>query len=327
MHITSTELTAANLHRCDALWADRREYDDRQFAQAMTAARRLLTQECAVGSIVLDDDQPRGYCITAAVAEPFADRYLRDPYPHLGKDLLLHRSAGDQRAILTRHEIGERNAGAGLQLVVLNSNVDAASPDLDSVLGVAMQSFQEIHRGYRTARIINEAFGEYAIAVLIASGCYDVRRTFGLRPGATVPSVLGTLTRDNARARHHPMLPLFVYSPPRIRFTPGEQRLLRAALLGGTDDALSARLGISLSSVKARWTRILERAGSRVPSLFDQVPRPQRANRRGTQIRHLVVRYVRANPSELTPYPTCAHRSPVHASCHQRVLTAAGGGS
>jgi hypothetical protein len=317
MHITSTALTAANLHHCEALWVDRNEYDERQFAQAMKTARRLLAQECAVGSIVLDEDRPRGYCITAAVAEPFADRYLRDPYPHVGKDLLLHRSAGARRAILTRQEIGERNAGAGLQLVVLSSNVDATSPDPDSVLGLAMQSFQEIHRGYRTARIINEVFGEYAIEVLVASGCYDVRRTSGLLPGATVPSVVGTLTREDATARHHPMLPLFVYSPPRIRFTPSEQRLLRAALLGGTDHALSARLGISLSSVKARWTRILQRAGSRVPGLFDHVPMPQRANRRGTQTRHLILGYVRANPSELTPYA----RAPTNRSFPPAVIS------
>ena len=323
MHITSIELTAANLHRCHGLWADRRAYGDGQFTEAMNVARRLLSQECAIGSIVLEDDRPRGYCLTVAVAECFADRYLRDPYPQLGKDLLLHRAAGDRRAILTRHEIGERNAGAGLQLVVLSSNVDDASPDLATVLGVSMQSFQEVHRGYRTARIINEAFGEYATQVLVTSGSYDVRRTFELFPGAPIPSVLGIVTREDAMARHHAMLPLFVYSSPRIGFTPGEQRLLRAALSGGTDDALSARLGISLSSVKARWTRILQRAGSRVPGLFDDVPMPQRANRRGTQIRHLILGYVRANPSELTPYATSASRSP--ASCHQRVLTAAGG--
>ena len=324
MHITAIELTADNLPRCHALWADRGAYGDREFALAMNSARRLLMEECAVGSIVLDDDRPRAYCLTAAVTESFADRYLRDPYPHLGKDLLLLRSAGNRRAILTRREIAERNAGAGLQLAVLSSNVDDASPDRESVLGVAMQAFGEIHRGYRTARIINEAFGEHAIQALVASGCYDVRHMFAPPPGATARSVVGVLTREDARARPHPMLPLFVYSPPRVRFTPGEQRLLRAALLGGTDDALSARLGIALSSVKARWTRILQRAGSRVPGLFDEVPMPQRANRRGTQIRHLILAYVRANPSELTPFATSANGCPPRASCHQHALTAAG---
>jgi hypothetical protein len=318
MHITSTDLTPDNLRLCEALWADRVAYKDRHFAEAMNSARLLLRQERALGSIVLDDERPRAFCMTAFVSECFADRYLRDPYPQVGKDLLLHRSAGDRRAILTRQEIGDRNAGAGLQLVVLNSNVDPTSPDLDSVLGLAMHSFQEIHRGYRTVRIINEAFGDYAIEVLIASGSYDLRQAFGVLPGTTTASVLATLTRDDAAARHNPLLPIFVHSPPRILFTPSEQRLIRAALRGGTDEALSARLGVSLSSVKARWTRILQRAAERMPDLFDEVPVPQRANRRGTQIRHLVLDYARANPSELTPYVRRPHGSVSgeHRSAH-----------
>jgi hypothetical protein len=139
--------------------------------------------------------------------------------------------------------------------------------------------------------------------------------------------MLGVLTREDAIARHYAMLPLFAYSPPRIGFTPGEQRLLRAALSGGTDHALSVRLGTSVSSVKAGWTRILQRAGSRIPRLFDDVPAPLRANCRGTQIRHLILAYVRANPSELTPHAQAVVASLARASCHQRVLTAAGEGS
>jgi hypothetical protein len=268
----------------------------------MSSAHLLLAQERALGSIILEDDRPRAFCITAFVDEVFVEGYLRDPYPNVGKDLLLRRCAGERRAVLAREEIGDRSAGTGLQLVVLNSNVDASGADPDSVLGLAMQSFQEIHRGYRTARIINEVFGHHAIEVVITSRCYDVQRAFGALAGATVSSVLATLTREDAAARHSPLLPIFVYSPPRILFTPSEQGLIRPALRGGTDEALSARLGVSLSSVKARWTRILQRAARRMPQLFDEVPVPQRANRRGTQIRHLILEYARANPSELTPY-------------------------
>ena len=46
---------------------------------------------------------------------------------------------------------------------------------------------------------------------------------------------------------------LFVYRPPQFGFSRAEQRLLLAALHGGTDRELSGDLGISLATVKKTW--------------------------------------------------------------------------
>jgi hypothetical protein len=97
-------------------------------------------------------------------------------------------------------------------------------------------------------------------------------------------------------------LPMFVYSPPVIRFTEAERELLRIAISGGTDEWMSSHLGLSLSAVKARWIRIQERAMRRLPELFAGSPAASRPGRRGAQTRHILLHYVRRMPCELTPY-------------------------
>jgi hypothetical protein len=47
---------------------------------------------------------------------------------------------------------------------------------------------------------------------------------------------------------------------------------------------------------------VLQRATRMVPELFRSVPLPKQPHQRGAQTRHLVLEYVRAHPSELTPY-------------------------
>jgi hypothetical protein len=116
-------------------------------------------------------------------------------------------------------------------------------------------------------------------------------------------SLVGTVTREQAAAWSNPILALFTYSPPKLRFTAPEQRLLSEALAGGTDETLSAHLGIPLSAVKARWTRIQERVMRFAPDLFANLRvAPHRDRGRGVQTRHLILRYLRDHPSELTPY-------------------------
>jgi hypothetical protein len=93
---------------------------------------------------------------------------------------------------------------------------------------------------------------------------------------------------------------MFLYHPPRMLLRSPEQELLLAALVGGTDEALATRLGISLSGVKARWSRIHAKAAKQIAELLPARKREGAA--RGGQIKHIILRYVRDNPSELTPY-------------------------
>jgi hypothetical protein len=269
----------------------------------IAGARLLLSERRALGAIVLEDGHARAFGLTTFADERFVENYVGAPHPHVGKRLLLDALDPLQNSILRIEQIAERNACNGLQVVVANTAWDWTASEPETVLGRLISSFQDVHRGYRIARIVNEVFGETDIGVVEHSGSYEVRRIFDeIAPGVKQRSLLGTLTREQAAAWRHPLLAMFAYSPPRLFFTGAEQALLSAALAGITDETLSAQLGIPLSAVKARWCRIQRRVATVAPHLFANVLQPPFRRGRGVQTRHLILQYVRDNPSELTPY-------------------------
>jgi hypothetical protein len=303
MRSHSVRLTPQNLPLCARLWGGRETYARDELPRVLAAAAMLLSEGRALGAIVFEDKHARAFGITTFVDERFVDAYLAQPHPHLGKRLLLEADKPGCSDILDVHQIGLRNAGAGLQLVVANTCYDTSAHEPDTVLGRLIGAFQEVHRGYRVARIVNEVFGEAGISVVEDSRTYEVVRIFDLQvPGRKLQSLVGTLTREQAAALKNPLLTMFAYSPPRLFFTATEQRLLSEALAGITDERLSERLGIPVSAVKARWSRIQERVARMAPELFEHVPATPNRGGRGVQTRHLIVQYVRDHPSELTPY-------------------------
>jgi DNA-binding NarL/FixJ family response regulator len=249
--------------------------------------------------VVLENERPTAYGITVFVEEAFADAYVGNPHPLVGKRLLR-----DPTPVLRPSGIAEGNTRGGLHMVVLSASYDPESPHVAAALGLVMVSTMEVLRGYRFERILNEAIRDFNIDFLSGSGAYDLARAFDeAAPGTGLRSALFVMTRERAAARKTPLLPLFVYAPPRVFFTPAEQDLLRAAMDGAPDDVISRRLGIALSATKARWTRIHQRVAARLPHILEAVPAAHDAARRGPQTRHLILSYIRENPSELTPYP------------------------
>jgi hypothetical protein len=302
MQIHSVPLTPENLWMCAPLWGGREAYSGNELERVLDGAALLLYEHRALGAIILEDGHPRAFGLTSFCDETFIDEYLNDAHPHIGRRLLRAAHEPGSTSVLQLDQIGERNAGKGVQLVVLNTGYDTTARDSDMVLARVMAAFMETHRGYRIARIVNEVFGEAAMAVVQRSGSYEVLRTWELPvPGGKLGSLVATLTREQAAASRNALLAIFAYSPPRLFFTASEQQLLSEALAGFTDDTLSRRLGIPLSAVKARWNRIQDRTLRMEPELFRDVPLPRHRGR-GVQTRHLILQYVRSHPSELTPY-------------------------
>jgi DNA-binding CsgD family transcriptional regulator len=111
---------------------------------------------------------------------------------------------------------------------------------------------------------------------------------------------------------------LFEYRPPQFGFSPAEQRLLLAALNGGTDRELSGDLGISLATVKKTWRSIYDRVAARSPDL---IPSTSAADgdeampERGREKKHPLIAYLRQHPEELRPFS----RKPLKAASHAPV--------
>jgi len=313
-------LTAANLTRTTPLWPDREGYSAAEFVTVTRHASLLLSQRRAVGALLHEHDQVCGFGLTVFVDEAFAHRFLAHPFPQMGKYLLL--AAFDASTpVLTVDGIARRNAAGGLQLVVVATNIAAAVPDRATALGYLIHAFVDTHAGYRPERVFNEVIGGRNVCDIQSANIYAPLLSYEqLENGARLPGTIGTLTRAEA-ANRSTLLPLFNYSPPVLLFSAGQQELLRAALDGETDESLARRLGVSVSTVKARWTRIYERAARQLPSRFADVRSRPDDERRGAQLRHHVIRYVRANPSELTPY-----LAPSASVGPEQVLRDAGGG-
>lgn len=151
-------------------------------------------------------------------------------------------------------------------------------------------------------RIVGQAFGAQGADIVVRSGAYpDVRLDVSVdRNGVEVVSAVFSMTHRQAVNGYSALLPMFTYFPPRVLFTQPEQCVLLEALDGATDAQIATRLGIGVAAVKARLTRAYERVQARLPGLLPQ--RDADDTVRGAQVRHLVLEFVRDNPSELTPY-------------------------
>ena len=300
MNIRSVALTRSNLPLCERLWADRSTYTAGEFRLLMASAAQLLDARRALGAIVFEGDVARAFGLSTYVAERFLENYLVSPHPQIGRRLL---QDPESTAIFHRDDIARRNRECGSELVVLNTAYDPGAADPGGVVGELMAAFQRVHRGYRIARITNEVFGDAAIQVVTSSASYQIRQVFEVpHTNGRLRSMLATLTRAQAVSWNTPLLSMFLYNPPAIVFTNAQRDLLEAALSGLTDSQLGHRLGVKLTTIKARWTRIYDRAFRRAPHLFAAVPGRDGSPARGAQLRHLILQYVRDNPEELTPY-------------------------
>jgi hypothetical protein len=219
MQVESIPLTPENLWMCVPLWGGGETYAGQEMQAVLDGASRLLSERRALGAIVLENERARAFGVTTFADEAVVDGYLADPQPHLGKRLLVDAQAPDSTSVLPVSGIAERNAGAGLQVVVANTACDTGARDGATVLGVLMRAFHDIHRGYRIGRIVIEVFGENAISALMRSSSFEVLRILNV-PAASrqLRSLVGTLTREQAVASTLPLLAMFAYSPPRFLY-------------------------------------------------------------------------------------------------------------
>ena len=312
MRLTSHPLAADNLARCRSMWGDRALATAAELDEAIEKGAVLLRQGRARGTLIVDEyDRPRYFGLTAFVGEAFADDVHARPHPRLGARVFREWTAADRTLVLDEEGIARRNAEGGMQMLVLNQGWDIEDEGPDAwpmLLGTLLKDFIEVHRGYRMARMFGEIFGADGVDIVTRSGAWATLRpsTLVTRDGAMLSSTTFSLTRQQAHTQWSTLMPMFAYSPPRILFTPPERALLLAALDGGTDEALAARLGVAVSAVKARWTRIQHRVADRLPQLLPKADGSQRT--RGAQTRHVLLDFVRHNPAELTPYPRAGTR-------------------
>ena len=238
-----------------------------------------------------------GFGASAFVSATFMDAELADPRPDINSRIIASVHSG-QSVLLTRDEIARANASEGVDSVILygswREEILSASQSAQ-VQTLLPSSYTKLHAGYRIGRIVWETACEHEERLARSSGVYraigefpESGRVLNIMSSVTAAAVPGSL--GNVMCN---------YTEPVLRLRQSDQQLLLAAQDGATDWELTAKLGLTLAGVKARWRSTFARIAL-VRS--DLVSDEDTGKNRGLQKRHGVLAYVREHPEELTPY-------------------------
>jgi len=251
-----------------------------------------------------------GAQIASFVSEDFATELATPPLKWIGPELL-NRCVHGPAPVLTDAEVRRANSTQGLNILVWPTGPRAGFENLPELFQGSQVVFFDAYRGFNMNRIQTQATHPIEIAMGVNSGGWCLRNT----PSVHSPSVQESaesvflqphiLEATKAMAAKQPgswANLFFAYRKPVIGFTPSEQRLLSAALQGGTDGELAHLLGVSLSAVKKMWASIYLRVQSRKP--FDlKIEFDESVDGdRGKEKKQKLLVFLREHPEELRPY-------------------------
>lgn len=248
-----------------------------------------------------------GLGVSVFISDGFLQHIKTPPYLWVYPELMTWEASG-KSPILSDKQTRECNAKGGLNLLVLEGTFRGDHELPPEAQTTIFTVFIEQHRGFLLKELISHSMSEERLLAMLRTGgqLLDPQGKFvdDLQgaPRAIVekPHYVG-LTREVALSRvGYWVASLFVHATPRFAFRPSEQRLLLAALRGGTDEELAADLGVSLSAVKKTWILIYERASPYLPG-FSSDREPDVTMERGKEKKQRLLSYLREHPEELRP--------------------------
>lgn len=299
--------------------AERHRYGS-LLSRISAAWKTLLRSESLITSVLEDTEapvnHPQAFGVSAFVTDEFLHQ-CRTPFPlWIGRELLRRVSQGHS-PILTPKEVRDANSRDGLNLVVWAGLVcPLREEDRARWVTELTNALMQEHRGFKLKEVVAQPLDVVTLRVVLNSGallwqsgdgCYVEASDLNLEKLIRRPFIVGANRELATRHLGTWASTLFLYNRPSMYFRPAEQRLLRSALKGSTDEELSNELRVSLSFVKKTWRSIYERAAERVPDL--QSDRTEDAvSQRGKEKKQRVLAYVRNYPEELRPISRSALR-------------------
>lgn len=229
-------------------------------------------------------------CVTQELADHIVDRGTGFyPYPKL-----LAWEAAGKKVYLSESEIGAANSGPGLELFFAYAWIQKGPPEQRTkVRATLSRGWLDRYRGCKVKRLFINALDELIPEVETVGliNWWQCDNGFG-----TQVAMMG-VTREDQVAMSNPFIAeLFAYMPPQIHFSRAERELLQHAVIDKlSDQELSTQLCLTLDTIKARWKSALNRAHTRIPTLFNG------ASGWGSHRRQLI-EYVEMNREELWPY-------------------------
>ncbi|MGB6545523.1 MAG: hypothetical protein WBE97_07845 [Candidatus Acidiferrales bacterium] len=284
-----------------------------------TAWLRLLSSDGFCSAMVFEDveegsgrarSRMAGIGVTVCVSGDFLREVKTPPFFWIGPELAKRVARGDS-PLLSEKQLREANSGSGLNLMVWHACIRMEAIKRVEVWQELMTTFLDEHRGFLFSCIAVQADSlEHLEGIrntggrLLkpASGRYEDFEGKNLGEIISEPHILG-LTRQTALEQLGSWIGLlFVHEPPRFGFSRSEQRLLLAALAGGTDEELSEQLGIALSTTKKMWRSVYHRVAAINPELIPNDSREDGVtSKRGKSKKQRLMTYLRDHREELRP--------------------------
>lgn len=284
------------------------------------AWRRLLERDGFCAATVFEESgagalQLLGVGVSVFVSDSFLRELKTPPHFWLGPELA-KRVAGEEWPVLLPKRIREANSHDGLNLVIWQATVRPQDLHRMEIWNAFMAAGVQHHRGYLLKELlVAQAESVEHLLGLRHTGGFFWNGTEGrycdLPPGdvsgiVRTPHVLG-ITREMAVDRPLESITsvigsLFLHQSPQFGFSPSEQRLLLAALNGGTDRELSAELDVSLSTVKKTWRHIYDRVAACAPKLIPANASVEEGeSERGKGKKQRLIAHLNHHPEELRP--------------------------
>jgi hypothetical protein len=282
---------------------------------------RLLGQESFRAFVFEVSNSGRKKIITVAiaafVADDFAHRMKTAPFVWIGPEIT-RRVAEGRSPLLSDRELGEANSAGALNLVIWTCCIHRQYVTEPEVHNFSVSAFIELHSGYYLREGMVQAESEGHVQQVLGSGGLNFCAREGryVMPSAEEaqrlpdqPHLLG-ITRDSAERQIGTWITaMFRYQPPRLGLSRKQQRLLTAAMNGGTDAELAAELDISVAAVKKSWRDIYDRVYDWVPELLPaEGSRAESGSERGKAKKHRLLSYMREHPEELRPIARKKHK-------------------
>jgi hypothetical protein len=234
------------------------------------------------------------------ITPEFASRELENPQPGVNSRIIASVVAGES-VVLPESALSETRACTPLDLVVLSCNYqyEALNPEQTTQAEMVLPfAFAESHVGYRLNRILSETVDENQYRAHHSSGVWRTVKKYPENGHALI-----VLTEKEAFATSGSVAaPLFQYQEPVLHLRDTEKQLLSEAMNGETDNELTARMNLSLPSIKKRWASLFDRIADTRPDLLPDTEHRGWQESRGPQKRHRILAYVRAHPEELRPF-------------------------
>ena len=275
---------------------------------------RVVAGQAFCGTTVIEEVEGSrvrmlGIGATVFVSDDFVRELKTPPFFWIGPELVRRMGRGDS-PLLSEKQVREANSRGGLNLAVWHASIRGEDMKRVEVWNVMMAAFLKDHRGYLVKELVAHAECVGQAQGMRISGSHLWNGTDGRYSESwgenfdnllRTPHIIG-ITRELALTGALSWIgSLFLYQPPQCGFRSSEQRLLLAALEGGTDEELSESLGISLDTVKKTWRLIYERVTACRPEMIPGNSAADYGTPRGKEKKQHLLAYLRERPEELRP--------------------------